>query len=65
MTHLNTPLIVSQMLRIPVPAAAAAPAAFGTWEALMVSAVISLKSYMWASVAGPAAPPVTSPLFCW
>ncbi len=46
--HENAPLMVSQMLR----------------EAFAVSAVISLKSFMCASVAGPAIPSVTSPFFC-
>jgi hypothetical protein len=46
--HLNTLLMVSQMLRSPAP----------------VSAVISLKSFMCASVAGPAIPSATSPFFC-
>ena len=46
--HVNAPLMVSQMLR----------------AAFAVSAVISLKSFMCASVAGPAMPSVTSPFFC-
>ena len=46
--YLNTLLMVSQMLRSPAP----------------VSAVISLKSFMCASVAGPAIPSATSPFFC-
>ena len=46
--YLNTLLILSQMLRSPAP----------------VSAVISLKIFMCASVAGPAIPSATSPFFC-
>jgi len=46
--YLNTLLMLSQMLRSPAP----------------VSAVISLKTFMCASVAGPAIPSATSPFFC-
>jgi hypothetical protein len=52
--HVNAPLMVSQMLRRPDCAC----------EAFTVSAVISLKSFMCASVAGPAMPSLTSPFFC-
>jgi len=61
MAHLNTLFIVSQMLRIPAPAA---PTTFGTCEAFTVASVISLNSFMCASVAGPAIPSATSPFFC-